>query len=228
MGLLREGIIATAILLAIAAIIAGYEHNADLATKCFSGMLFLIIAESILKIREQGESILRISVGMILGILVCYFIMPIPGIGILIGPLLGGFVVALFAGFKAGWDLLPTTLVTALFVSVAMKKEFVFSVLGHILKFLGSYDTLVDFIGTGITFGILVACVFLWVYLMIFCGIGALIGAFFHPSALPKNLRSQAKELDEQYKRAKTPEEKEKIKQQAKELARKGKKIGGD
>ena len=229
MGLLRGSIIVAAIFLAIGAIVAGYEHDAGLMALCFSGMLFLIIAESVLKIREQGESILRISVGMILGVLVCLFVMSIPGIGIFFGPLLGGFVVALFAGFKAGWDLLPTTLVTALFVSIAMGIDFVFLILGHILEFLGSYDALLNFVATGVIFGILIACGVLWIYFVILCGIGALIGAFFHSGpALPKNLKSEVEKLDQQYKMAKTIEEKEKIKQQAIALARKRKKTGGD
>ena len=225
MGLLRGSIIVAAIFLAIGAIVAGYEHDAGLMALCFSGMLFLIIAESVLKIREQGESILRISVGMILGVLVCLFVMSIPGIGIFFGPLLGGFVVALFAGFKAGWDLLPTTLVTALFVSLAMKAYFLLLVFEHILRLIGiSPDVLLNFVGTGVIFGILIACVFLWIYFVILCGIGALIGAFFHPGpALPKNLKSQVEKLDQQYKMAKTTEEKEKIKQQASELARSSK-----
>ena len=230
MGLLKGVIIAIAAILAIVAIISFRNNDVVLMTQALSGMLFLGVVEIVLGIREQGESMLRISIGMILGGLVCFFIAPIPFLGIFIGPLLGGFVVALCAGFRAGWNLLPTTIVTMVFISAAKKTELVFFVFGKLLDALGSSDVLMNFSALMDTAGvmailpIIMACIVLWIYLAVLCGIGALIGAFLHPRpVIPKHLKAAVEKLDEQYKKAETDGEKEKIKQQAKELPYKSK-----
>lgn len=216
MGLLKGIVIAAAAILAIVAIIAFREHNAILMTRALSGMMFLGVVEVVLKIREQGESILRISIGMILGGLVCFFIMLIPGIGIFLGPLLGGFIVALCAGFTAGWNLLPTTMVAMVFASAAGKTGLIFFLFGKLLNALGSsevlteFSTLVETAGVMAILPIIMAAIVLWVYLVVLCGIGALVGAALHPSPdlpIPKNMKPQVKQAIRQFSNAKTEKE---------------------
>lgn len=170
---------AVCVILILATVFVIDDKTAGVIAICSIVAVWAISSSTITTI-EQGESVLRVLLAVFLGILICILLSIIPVIGWIIGPLFAGFVAGAIAGFRTGWDVLPTYYTTGIYASLVFGLGMTTTAVTSLFGFLDDFAGIVSGAGLLAFFGILILCGIIWIYLVILCGIGALIGCFFH------------------------------------------------
>lgn len=147
-------------------------------------LIFGIIVLDILEVRDQGESLLRIGIGITLGMLASVlFSFCIPFLGVIIGPLVGGFVVSWIAGFRAGWLVLSQIHIVLIYLMFVGWFEFL-AFIEEILEMFGmaAVADIVNKASLMALVSLLLFCGIIWIVNAILCGIGAAVGSQLHVS----------------------------------------------
>ncbi len=164
------------------------EYPTDIHIPLISVLVFLCtVGVTIEPLKEEEESLLKVLLGVFIGIVACVLLSLIPAIGWLIGPLSGGFIAGIIAGSKSGYLVLPTYYTAIIFAFLTFKLKMVSFQIGLIVNLFGEYPVISDILtevltsaGILVFTGILLFCGVFWIYHIILCGIGALIGNIFH------------------------------------------------
>ena len=164
------------------------EYPTDIHIPLTSVLVFLCaIGVTIEPLKEEEESLLKVLLGVFIGIVACVLLSMIPVIGWLIGPLIGGFITGIIAGSKSGYLVLPTYYTAIIFAFLTFKLKIASFQIGLIVDLFGEYPVISDILAEVLTkagilvfTGILLFCGAFWIYHMILCGIGAVIGNIFH------------------------------------------------